>query len=146
MPSSSMRFPAAATRRPLPWSCLQCPPWQVFATRPTVWSASCWLLLRVCVLSADATSFSWSHCEPPLSFSCVLEEVNPENKGVCELSWGVWSFKPRHPDCRAETVTLGLASRTQSNRRSTPLSYFVWPGLSLCRTMSNSSIGTRSCS
>lgn len=29
-------------------------------------------------LSSDATSSSWFHCEPPLSFSCVLEEVTFE--------------------------------------------------------------------
>lgn len=58
---------------------------------------------QICVLSGDTTSFSWSHCDAPLSFSCVLEEATPENKGACELSWVCLGlgFKPRHPDYRA---------------------------------------------
>lgn len=43
------------------------------------YAASHWLLLRVCTLSdALPTSSSWSYCESPPSFSCVLEEVNSE--------------------------------------------------------------------
>lgn len=73
----------------------------------------------VYVLSNDTTSSSWSHHEPPLSLSCVLEEVNSElaleQERVLLLSWVCLEpgFKPQHPDCRAYTLTLGPGARAQ---------------------------------
>lgn len=72
-------------------------------------------------LSSDATSWSWFHCEPPLSFSCVLEEVTFEltsERESEELSSVCFrpGFKPRHPVHSAHTLTLGPGARACGSR------------------------------